>query len=96
MPLVTTEIGDKFGKSAGNAVWLSSRKSSPFTLYQFLIRTTDADIERFLKLFTFDSIGSIADLIRRHKEKPDQRLAQKRLAEQVTLLVHGGTSMNLF
>ncbi|GLV44987.1 Tyrosyl-tRNA synthetase mitochondrial [Carabus blaptoides fortunei] len=89
LPLVTTEIGDKFGKSAGNAVWLSSRKSSPFTLYQFLIRTTDADIERFLKLFTFDSVGSIGDLVRRHKEKPELRLAQKRLAEQVTLLVHG-------
>lgn len=90
MPLVTTEIGDKFGKSAGNAVWLSSRKSSAFTMYQFLVRSTDADVEKYLKLFTFDTVGSIVDLMRRHKEKPELHLAQKRLAEQVTLLVHGG------
>lgn len=82
-------MGDKFGKSAGNAVWLSAKKTSPFTLYQFWIRTPDADVERFLKLFTFDSIASISVLMKQHNEQPELRLAQKRLAEQVMLLVHG-------
>ncbi|CAH1100266.1 unnamed protein product [Psylliodes chrysocephalus] len=89
LPLVTTEIGDKFGKSAGNAVWLDEKKTSEFTFYQFWIRQPDSEVEKFLKLFTFDTIGSISDLMRQHKEKPELRLPQKRLAEQVTLLVHG-------
>ncbi|KAF5308942.1 hypothetical protein FQR65_LT00024 [Abscondita terminalis] len=89
LPLITTEIGDKFGKSAGNAVWLSPEKTSPFTFYQFWIRTPDSSIAHFLKLFTFDTLGAIDDLMRQHKEKPELRLAQKRLAEQVTVLVHG-------
>lgn len=89
VPLVTTETGDKFGKSAGNAVWLSKDKTSPFAFYQFWMRTTDADVEKLLKLFTFDTVGAISDLMRRHREKPELRLPQKRLAEQVTLLVHG-------
>lgn len=89
VPLVTTEMGDKFGKSAGNAVWLSSTKTSPFTLYQFWMRQPDSVIEKFLKLFTFDSLPMIQELMRQHSEKPELRLPQKRLAEQVTLLVHG-------
>ncbi|XP_030745295.1 tyrosine--tRNA ligase, mitochondrial isoform X2 [Sitophilus oryzae] len=89
IPLVTTEIGDKFGKSAGNAVWLSPEKTSAFTLYQFWMRQADSEVEKYLRLFTFDSVNYIADLMRKHKEKPELRLAQKRLAEQVTLLVHG-------
>lgn len=82
-------MGDKFGKSAGNAMWLSSKKTSAFTLYQFFIRQTDSEVEKFLKLFTFDSLGAIKDLMRRHKEKPDLRIPQKHLAEQIVLLVHG-------
>ncbi|XP_017768419.1 PREDICTED: tyrosine--tRNA ligase, mitochondrial [Nicrophorus vespilloides] len=89
LPLITTEMGDKFGKSAGNAIWLSSEKTSPFNLYQFWVRMSDADAEKMLKLFTFDTTGSIEDLMRKHMEKPELRMAQKRLAEQVTLLVHG-------
>ncbi|KAF5274234.1 hypothetical protein FQA39_LY07338 [Lamprigera yunnana] len=89
VPLITTEIGDKFGKSAGNAVWLTPEKTSPFTFYQFWIRTSDSSAEQYLKLFTFESIGSISDLVRQHNEKPELRLLQKRLAEQLTLLVHG-------
>lgn len=82
-------MGDKFGKSAGNAVWLSNTKTSPFTFYQFWKRLSDADVEKFLKLFTFEPLGSIKDLMRRHLDKPELRLAQQHLAEQVTLLVHG-------
>ncbi|CAG9865523.1 unnamed protein product [Phyllotreta striolata] len=89
LPLVTTEMGDKFGKSAGNAVWLSNDQTSDFTFYQFWIRQPDSEVEKFLKLFTFDTLGSINDLMRKHKEQPQLQLPQKRLAEQVTLLVRG-------
>nr|XP_023013696.1 tyrosine--tRNA ligase, mitochondrial [Leptinotarsa decemlineata] len=89
LPLITTEMGDKFGKSAGNAVWLSSDKTSSFTFYQFWMRQPDSEVEKYLKMFTFDSLGAISDLMRQHREKPELRLPQKRLAEQVTLLVHG-------
>ncbi|KAG5889964.1 hypothetical protein JTB14_020252 [Gonioctena quinquepunctata] len=89
LPLVTTEMGDKFGKSAGNAVWLSSDKTSSFTFYQFWMRQPDSEVEKFLKLFTFDTVGAISDLMRKHGEKPELHLPQKSLAEQVTLLVHG-------
>lgn len=89
LPLITTEMGNKLGKTAGNAVWLSGDKTSPFTFYQFWMRLSDAEAEKMLCLFTFESIGAINDLIRQHRAAPEKRLAQKHLAEQVTLLVHG-------
>lgn len=95
MPLVTTEMGDKLGKSAGNAVWLSNKKTSPFSFYQFWIRTPDSSVEKMLLLFTFDSVGSIRDLLKRHRANPELRLPQKRLAELVTLLVHGEEGVEL-
>ncbi|XP_054285104.1 tyrosine--tRNA ligase, mitochondrial-like isoform X1 [Macrosteles quadrilineatus] len=89
LPLITTEKGEKFGKSAGNAIWLDPELTSPFELYQFFIRTADADVEKLLKLFTFRSVPSIQDLCKKHMNKPELRQAQKILAEDVTLLVHG-------
>ncbi|KAH0540644.1 tyrosine--tRNA ligase, mitochondrial [Cotesia glomerata] len=89
MPLITSEGGKKFGKSLGNAVWLSKEKSSPFTFYQFFIRTTDADVEKYLKLFTFLPISEINSIMDSHRKSPSKRDAQRILAEQVTLLVHG-------
>ncbi|XP_039281215.1 tyrosine--tRNA ligase, mitochondrial-like [Nilaparvata lugens] len=89
LPLVKTVSGAKFGKSAGNAVWLSPDMTSPFDLYQHLVRTTDADVETMLKLFTFDSVESIGDVCRKHQTRPELWLAQKRLADKVTTLVHG-------
>jgi hypothetical protein len=67
LPLVTTESGQKFGKSAGNAVWLNADKSSPFELYQFFVRCKDSEVERLFKLFTFESLGSIENLMRKHQ-----------------------------
>jgi tyrosyl-tRNA synthetase len=67
LPLVTTETGHKFGKSAGNAVWLSADKSSPFDLYQFFVRCRDSEVERLLNLYTFESVGSIEDIMKKHK-----------------------------
>ncbi|XP_071444800.1 tyrosine--tRNA ligase, mitochondrial [Hetaerina americana] len=89
VPLVTTESGNKFGKSAGNAVWLSKYKTSPFELYQYFVRTPDTDVERMLKLFTFEPLGVIDQLMKKHKANPELWLAQKKLADNVTLLVHG-------
>lgn len=67
LPLVTTEQGSKYGKTEGNAIWLDPEKTSPFEFYQFLIRSTDADVENLLKLFTFLSVEYIDDLCRKHK-----------------------------
>ncbi|XP_045448475.1 tyrosine--tRNA ligase, mitochondrial [Melitaea cinxia] len=89
LPLVTTEEGDKFGKSAGNALWLDSKKTSPFSLYQYFIRTKDSDVERLLKLFTFYKLGEISDIMFKHRQHPEQRYPQQCLAEQLTTLVHG-------
>lgn len=93
LPLITTEEGDKFGKSAGNAMWLNESKTSPFALYQFFIRTPDSQVERLLKLFTFISVDEIDNLMKKHKQVPELRDAQKRLAEEVMLLVHGPTGL---
>ncbi|KAG7200893.1 hypothetical protein KM043_003256 [Ampulex compressa] len=89
LPLITTHGGRKFGKSTGNAVWLCPSKSSSFQLYQFFVRTADSDVERLLKFFTFLPLKQIGEIVEEHMQLPEQRKAQKILAEQVTLLVHG-------
>ncbi|XP_017045201.1 tyrosine--tRNA ligase, mitochondrial [Drosophila ficusphila] len=89
LPLVTTEEGDKFGKSAGNAVWLDGDKTSPFALYQFFLRMPDSEVEKLLKLFTFIPLPQVEQLMREHTKEPEKRKAQTLLAEDVTLLVHG-------
>ncbi|XP_022130818.2 tyrosine--tRNA ligase, mitochondrial [Pieris rapae] len=89
LPLVTTEEGDKFGKSAGNAIWLDPNKTSPYSLYQFFIRTKDSEVEKLLKLFTFYSLGEIKDIMFKHKNHPQDRYPQQCLADQLTVLVHG-------
>ncbi|GLH02948.1 Tyrosine--tRNA ligase, mitochondrial [Gryllus bimaculatus] len=86
MPLVTTEEGDKLGKSAGNAVWLSAARTSPFQLYQFLLRTQDADAGRLLRLLTLEAEAEVRALLDAPAER---RLPQRRLAQRVTTLVHG-------
>ncbi|XP_020296694.1 tyrosine--tRNA ligase, mitochondrial [Pseudomyrmex gracilis] len=89
LPLITAEGGKKFGKSLQNAVWLSPEKSSSFQLYQYFIRAKDSDVERFLRLFTFLSLNKITEIVEYHMKSPEDRIAQKKLAEEVTLLVHG-------
>lgn len=99
VPLITSETGDKYGKSAGNAVWLDSEKTSPFELYQFFLRTPDAEVERLLKIFTFRTLDEITVIVRKHQDNPEKRQAQQILATDVTRLVHGGiitTIMNFF
>ncbi|KAG2111250.1 uncharacterized protein F5147DRAFT_610165 [Suillus discolor] len=88
-PLLTTSQGEKFGKSAGNAVWLDEKLTSYLDFYQFFLRTTDADVEKYLKMFTLLPVEEIDDVVREHGIQPERRLAQKLLAKEVTLLIHG-------
>ncbi|KAJ5225243.1 Tyrosine--tRNA ligase [Penicillium chermesinum] len=88
-PLLTAPNGEKFGKSAGNAVWLDKDMTSTFELYQFFIRTPDDTIERYLKLFTFIPIPEIATIMEEQNKDPSKRIAQHRLAYEFVYLIHG-------
>lgn len=89
IPLVTKADGTKFGKSEGEAIWLDPEKTTPYEFYQFLLNTDDQDVIKFLKYFTFLSREEIAELEIEVKERPHERVAQRRLAEEVTKFVHG-------
>lgn len=89
MPIITNEEGDKFGKSAGNAVYLDKKKTSEFTFYQFFLRQPDTEAEKLLKLFSFNETNQVFHMIEKHKKCPEQREIQKCLADQLTLLIHG-------
>lgn len=89
MPLITKADGTKFGKTEGNAVWLDPEKTSPYEFYQFWINTDDRDAIKFLNYFTFLSLEEIAAIEAEFTKAPEQRAAQKALAKEVTVLVHG-------
>ncbi|KZT57734.1 tyrosine-tRNA ligase [Calocera cornea HHB12733] len=89
IPLLTTSSGEKFGKSAGNAVWLKEEKTPVFDFYQFFVRVEDEDVEKYLRMLTFLSEEEITELMEWQKADPELRVAQKRLAEELTQLVHG-------
>ncbi|MGI9324544.1 MAG: tyrosine--tRNA ligase [Pseudomonadales bacterium] len=89
LPLITKADGTKFGKTAGGSIWLDSAKTSPYTFYQFWLNTADADVVHYLKVFTLLPMAQIQDLEAAVAQAPGQRQAQKRLAEEVTELVHG-------
>lgn len=88
IPLMTKSDGTKFGKSAGNAIWLDPDMTSPYEFYQFWYNQQDEDIVKFLKYFTFLSHEEIEELEEEIKERPHLRVAQRRLAEEVTRFVH--------
>jgi len=88
-PLITTASGAKFGKSAGNAVWMDPAMTTPYAFYQYWVNTEDADVVNFLKYFTFLSKEEIDDLARQVQDEPHLRAAQKRLAAEVTTMIHG-------
>lgn len=89
MPLVCDSAGQKFGKSAGNAIYLDASKTSYFDFYQFFVRTADADAIRFLRIFTFLTLEEIEEYATKLAENPGKREAQIRLAEEMTRRVHG-------
>jgi tyrosyl-tRNA synthetase len=88
-PLITNSDGTKFGKSEGNAIWLDAEMCSPYRMYQFWLNTDDADVVDRLKVFTFLTRAEIDEYAVRVRDEPFRRAAQKRLALEVTALVHG-------
>ncbi|OGP56292.1 MAG: tyrosine--tRNA ligase [Deltaproteobacteria bacterium RBG_13_61_14] len=88
-PLLTTASGEKFGKTEAGTIWLESERTSPYDFYQYFIRTDDRDVIRFLNCFTFLPAEEIKGLEKSLKQKPEAREAQKRLAFEVTSIVHG-------
>ena len=87
-PLITKADGGKFGKTESGNVWLSKKYTSPYKFYQFWLNVSDADAERYIKIFTALEKDEIDSLIAQHQEAPHLRLLQKRLAEEVTVMVH--------
>ena len=88
-PIITKSDGTKFGKSEGGAIWLDSQMMSPYAFYQFWLRVEDADVVRFLKIFTFLERSRIEELETEVAQRPHARVAQKILAAEMTRLVHG-------
>jgi tyrosyl-tRNA synthetase len=89
VPLITTADGRKFGKSAGNAVWLDPALTSPYKFHQFWLNTPDSEVAKLLKVFTFESKDEIARLEKSITEHPEKREGQKFLADYLCTLVHG-------
>jgi tyrosyl-tRNA synthetase len=87
-PLITKADGSKFGKTESGNVWLDPERTSPYAFYQFWLNTSDEDAERYIKIFTLLSQEEVAKLVEEHKEAPHMRVLQKRLAEEITIMVH--------
>ncbi len=88
IPLITKADGGKFGKTEHGNVWLDPEKTTPYQFYQFWLNTSDEDAEKYIKVFTLLSQEEIADLIDQHREAPHMRLLQKKIAEEITTMVH--------
>lgn len=93
LPLLTTASGAKFGKSEGGNVWLDPARTSPYQFHQFWLRSEDADAERLLRFFTFLPLEEIVAVMAEHATDPSRRVAQRRLADDVTARVHGAESV---
>ena len=90
VPLVTAADGTKFGKSTGGgSLWLDPQMTSPYAWYQYFVNAADADVVRYLRWFTFLSADELAELEAATAERPHERAAQRRLAQELTTLVHG-------
>ncbi len=89
IPLATDSQGKKMGKSEGHAVWLDINKTSAYELYQYLFNLEDSMMEAYLKRFTFLTKPEIEDIIKRHNEAPEKRIAQETLAHEVIRDIHG-------
>ena len=94
VPLLTKSDGTKFGKTASGSVWLDADLTSPYAFYQYWISTDDRDVISFLKIFTFLSRTEIQEIEESHVQAPERRIAQTRLARDLTTLVHGEDACN--
>ncbi|MDX9850515.1 MAG: tyrosine--tRNA ligase [Anaerolineaceae bacterium] len=93
-PLITKSDGSKFGKTESGSVWLNPERTSPFKFYQFWLNTDDKDVINYLKYFTFLSKDVIDELALSVADKPEAREAQKKLAKEITTIVHGETALS--
>jgi tyrosyl-tRNA synthetase len=93
-PLITKSDGSKFGKSEGGNVWLDANRTSPYKFYQYWLNSSDEDAEKYIKIFTFLNEAEINTLIESHKEAPHLRLLQKRLADEITTMVHSKADLD--
>ncbi|PZW43830.1 tyrosyl-tRNA synthetase [Mesonia algae] len=87
-PLITKADGTKFGKTEGGNIWLDAERTSPYKFYQYWLNTSDDDAAKYIKIFTFLTQEEIENLIKEHHEAPHLRQLQKKLAEEVTTMVH--------
>jgi tyrosyl-tRNA synthetase len=94
-PLVTKADGGKFGKSEKGNVWLDPVKTSPYAFYQFWLNTSDEDAEKNIKIFTLLTQKEITELTNEHKQAPHLRILQKRLATEMTLMVHSPEDLEM-
>ncbi len=94
-PLIKKADGTKFGKTESGNVWLDRKLTSPYKFYQFWLNTSDEDAVRYIKIFTLLSQDEVEDLVEKHAEAPHLRLLQKRLAEEVTVMVHSREDYDL-
>jgi tyrosyl-tRNA synthetase len=93
-PLITKSDGSKFGKTELGNVWLDPEKTSPYHFYQFWLNVSDEDASKYIKIFTLLDRNTIEKLIERHSMAPHERILQKRLAEEVTIMVHSREEYN--
>ena len=94
-PLITKADGKKFGKTEKGNIWLDRNRTSPYTFYQFWLNVADEDAERYIKIFTSLDKPTIDALIEEHRQDPGRRILQKKLAEEVTVMVHGRADYDL-
>jgi tyrosyl-tRNA synthetase len=92
-PLITKADGTKFGKTEQGNVWLDAHRTSPYKFYQYWLNTSDEDAEKYIKIFTFLSENDIKELVQQHREAPHLRALQKRLAEEITVMVHSAEDL---
>src|SRR4029079_8250347 len=88
-PLITKADGSKFGKTEQGNVWLDPERTSPYQFYQFWLNASDEDAEKWIKIFTFLKKDEIDSILSEHKRDAGKRFLQKKLAEEVTVFVHG-------
>ena len=90
IPLITKSDGGKFGKTESGNIWLDAEKTSPYKFYQFWLNVSDEDAEKYIKVFTLLEKDEVEELIFKHKEEPHLRQLQKKLASEITIMVHSG------
>ncbi len=94
-PLITKSDGGKFGKTEKGNIWLNKNYTSPYHFYQFWINVSDEDAEKYIKIFTLLTNKEITDIIEKHKKEPHLRYLQNRLAEEITIFVHGAKELEV-